>query len=133
MLLGLGFRDLDFGAEWTKSGSKVDNGLIKTRFKAWQISLTLSHHMNEYHNLFVIMTKCHEALYHSLSEPLKPSTINATHELHHIFCQLKWCTLSIDHSCPKHETKIDMKDTAVNHIDHNVGIVSIFNLEDVAD
>jgi hypothetical protein len=96
--------------------------------------LTHEHHFNNYYNLFSVFLQCKEALFQQLSVLCKCLAPWTTQDFHLFHCQLKRCLLKLQtfaRGVAKEESKINVHDVAFN-VNQNVTIVSILDLEDVA-
>ena len=72
---------------------------------------------------------------HALSKVSKRGRVLSIHYLHHLLRQLEWRLLELDSlsGCiGQEEAKVDVKDVALD-VDQDVFIVSILDLQDVAD
>ena len=103
--------------------------------EAWQVTLAHEHHFDKNNDFFRISLQSAETSSHALSKVSKRGRVLSIHYLHHFLRQLERCLLELDSLAGRigqEEAKVNVKDMALN-IDQDVFIVSILNLQDVAD
>ena len=103
--------------------------------EARQITLTHKHHLDEDDDLFCVGLQSQEAASHALPEVSEGVGILATHNIKHLLCQFEWCRLKLDSLAGRigqQEAKVDMQHVTLN-VDQDVLIVSVLDLQDVAD
>ena len=117
-----------------KSVFKVTDERSAT-LEAWQVTLSHEHHFNEDDNFLRVSLQSAETSCHALSKVSECSRVLTIHHLHHLLRQLERCLLELDSLAGcigQEEAKVDVKDVAFD-VDQDVLIVSILDLQDVAD
>lgn len=103
--------------------------------ETWQIRLAIQHHFHQKNYLLRIFLKHLEAFCHSFPEIVEFLAVLTTEYLDHLVRKLErrlfhcntlsWCIT-------QQKAEVDMTNVALN-VNHNVAIVSIFDLKDVAN
>ena len=75
----------------------------------------------------------HVAFDHTLAEPLKAFTFKSTKKSNNVSSNFEWRCFKIQKSRCKNKSKVDVYKASIVLIDQDIGIVSVFNLENVAD
>lgn len=73
------------------------------------------------------------AFNHPLSEALEAFSLQAAQEFNQVSCDLEWCNFKVKKARVQDKAKVDVDQAAVQHVYKDVGIVPVFDLEDVAD
>ena len=103
--------------------------------EAWQVALAHEHHFDEDDDFFRVSLQRAKSTRHALSKVSKRGRVLSIHYLHHFLRQLERCFLKLDSLAGRigqEEAKVDVKDVALD-VDQDVFIVSILNLQNVAD
>ena len=102
--------------------------------EAWEVVLAEEHHFNDYDDLFCVLLQCQEAVLHQLTvfaEVLRPV---AAKYLDLLRRELERGLLELDALAwriRQEEPKVNVHYVAFN-VDHDVSVVSVLDLQDVA-
>lgn len=119
---------------WEEPILEIFYGLLSA-FEAGKIILAQKHHLNYNYNLLSIFLQRKEALLHELT--ILPEVLRAVPTQHlDLLCrQFKGCLLKLDTLAwrvRQEETEVDV-DQVTFYVNHDVAVMSILYLEDVAD
>lgn len=102
--------------------------------EARQITLTHQHHLHQDDDLLGVRLQCHKSTRHARPEVPELVRVLSTQHVQHLLCELKWRRLKLHalaRSIAQQKSKINMQNVSFN-INHNVTVVSVLNLQDVA-
>lgn len=130
--MSLAFSVRESLARWEEPVFQITDRLFSA-FEAFQVVLAKEHHFNDNDDLWGVLLKSHESLFHVFTEFHKCRWPISTKDLDHLSCELKRCLLELhtfSWSMWEEESKVNMHKMAVD-IDQNITIMSIFDLQDI--
>ena len=119
---------------WKHPLLQISNEVL-AQLEAWQVILSEEHHLYQLHYFVCMLLESHEPkshLFSVLAELLAP---DSSQYLNHLSSQLEWCLFefnSLSRSIGQEETEVDVHNMSFD-INHDISIVAILNLKDIAD
>lgn len=68
---------------------------LSASLEAWKVALSHEHHFYENNDLFCVGLQGYKAISHTHAEVSKLIRVQATHNFHHLCCQLEWRCLKL--------------------------------------
>jgi len=129
----LALRAREHLSRWEEPVLEVPDGLLAA-FEARQVVLSQEHHFNDDDDLLGVLLECHEALLHQLSVFAEVLRSVAAEHLNLLRCELEGSLLKL-HALAwcvrEEESKVNVHYVAFN-VNHDISIVSVLDLKDVA-